>query len=138
MSFQNPSDDEIREFLLNIHHIAVVGLSPKPDRPSFGVSTIMQKAGFHIIPVRPYTESVLGETAYASLSDIPGKVDLVNVFRASDQIDAIVDEAIQLQIPAIWIQLGIINEAAALRAKAAGLFVVMNRCIKIEYLQLCL
>ncbi|WP_293936223.1 CoA-binding protein [Iodobacter sp.] len=138
MVFQNPSDEEIRQFLLSIHHIAVVGLSPKPDRPSFGVSAIMQKAGYQIIPVRPYTESVLGETAYASLSDLPSKVDLVNVFRASDQIDAIVDEAIQLQIPAIWIQLGIINEAAALRAKAAGLFVVMNRCIKIEYLQLCL
>ncbi|MEN9658965.1 MAG: hypothetical protein RL571_2430 [Pseudomonadota bacterium] len=138
MPFQNPSDEEIRQFLLSIHHIAVVGLSPKPDRPSFGVSAIMQKAGFHIIPVRPYTESVLGETAYASLSDVPSKMDLVNVFRASDQIDAIVDEAIQLQIPAIWIQLGIINESAAERAQAAGLFVVMNRCIKIDYLRLCL
>lgn len=91
-----------------------------------------------IVPVRPFTESVLGETAYASLSDVPGKVDLVNVFRAADQIDAIVDEAIALQIPAIWIQQGIINEAAAERAQAAGLFVVMDRCIKIDYLRLCL
>ncbi|MCX7206150.1 MAG: CoA-binding protein [Proteobacteria bacterium] len=136
--FQNPSDEAIRQFLLSTPRIAVVGLSPKPDRPSFAVAKVMQQAGMQIVPVRPFTESVLGETAYASLSDVPGKVDLVNVFRAADQIDAIVDEAIALQIPAIWIQQGIINEAAAERAQAAGLFVVMDRCIKIDYLRLCL
>ena len=136
--FQNPPDEAIRQFLLSIHRIAVVGLSPKPDRPSFGVASIMQKAAYQIIPVRPFTAEVLGEKAYASLSEVPGKIDLVNVFRAADQIDALVDEAIALQIPAIWIQQGIINEAAALRAQAAGLFVVMDRCIKVDYLRLCL
>ncbi|AZN38159.1 CoA-binding protein [Iodobacter ciconiae] len=138
MFFQNPNDEAIRQFLLSIHRIAVVGLSPKPDRPSFTVAKVMQQAGMQIVPVRPFTDTVLGETAYAHLSDVPGKVDLVNVFRAADQISPIVDEAIALQIPAIWIQQGIINEAAAERARAAGLFVVMDRCIKLDYLRLCL
>ncbi|GGP28265.1 CoA-binding protein [Silvimonas amylolytica] len=136
--FQNPSDDEVRALLKDVKRIAVVGLSPKPDRPSFGVSQVMQRAGYQIVPVRPMVTEVLGEPAYATLKDVPGKVDLVNVFRRAEEIDAVVDDAIAIGAPAIWIQLGIVNEAAAERARAAGLVVVMDKCIKIEYMRLCL
>ncbi|WP_255988544.1 CoA-binding protein [Chitinolyticbacter albus] len=136
MAFQNPSDDEIRKLLQRVHRIAVVGLSPNAARPSFGVSQFMQRAGYAIVPVRPRVAEVLGEPAYSTLADVPGKIDLVNVFRRAEEIDAVVDEAIRLQLPAIWIQLGIVNEAAAARAAAAGITVVMDRCIKIEYLRL--
>ncbi|GGP22472.1 CoA-binding protein [Silvimonas iriomotensis] len=135
--FQNPSDDEIRSLLERVKRIAVVGLSPKPDRPSFGVSQVMQRAGYQIVPVRPMVSEVLGEKAWATLKDVPGKVDLVNVFRRAEEIDAVVDDAIAIGAPAIWIQLGIVNEAAAARARAAGLMVVMDKCIKIEYMRLC-
>ena len=136
--FQNPSDAEVRALLERVKRIAVVGLSPKPDRPSFGVSQVMQRAGYQIVPVRPLVSEVLGEKAYGTLGDIPGQVDLVNVFRRAEEIDAVVDEAIAIGAPAIWIQLGIVNDAAAERAKAAGLTVVMDKCIKIEYMRLCL
>ncbi|MDR3409785.1 MAG: CoA-binding protein [Formivibrio sp.] len=137
MSFQNPSDAEIRALLQRVKTIAVVGLSPKPDRPSFGVSKIMQSQGYRIIPVRPGVQEVLGETAYADLAAVPHAIDLVNVFRNAQEVDSVVDEAIRLKLPAIWIQLGIVNEAAAQRARDAGLFVVMDRCIKIEWRRLC-
>ncbi|HSC79862.1 MAG TPA: CoA-binding protein [Chitinolyticbacter sp.] len=136
MAFQNPSDDEIRKLLQRVHRIAVVGLSPNAARPSFGVSQFMQRSGYAIVPVRPRVAEVLGEPAYSTLADVPGQIDLVNVFRRAEEIDAVVDEAIRLQLPAIWIQLGIVNEAAAARAVAAGITVVMDRCIKIEYLRL--
>ncbi|MDR3427024.1 MULTISPECIES: CoA-binding protein [Silvimonas] len=136
--FQNPSDDEIRDLLKRVKRIAVVGLSPKPDRPSFGVSQIMQRAGYQIVPVRPLVTEVLGEQAYPDLAHVPGPVDLVNVFRRAEEIDAIVDEAIAIGAPAIWIQLGIVNNEAAQKAKDAGLVVVMDKCIKIEYMRLCL
>ncbi|KPC53700.1 CoA-binding protein [Amantichitinum ursilacus] len=134
--FRNPSDAEIRALLQRVHRIAVVGLSPKPDRPSYGVSQVMQRAGYQIVPVRPLVAEVLGEQAYPDLSSIPGPVDLVNVFRRAEEIDAVVDEAIAIKAPAIWIQLGIVNEAAAQRAQDAGLVVVMDRCIKIDYARL--
>ncbi len=136
--FQNPSDDEIRALLQRVKRIAVVGLSPKPDRPSYGVSQVMQRAGYQIVPVRPMVTEVLGEKAYATLKDVPDAVDLVNVFRRAEEVDAVVDEAIAIGAPAIWIQLGIVNDAAAERARAAGLMVVMDKCIKIEYMRLCL
>lgn len=138
MAFQNPSDDEIRALLKRVKRIAVVGLSPNEARPSFGVSQFMQRAGYGIVPVRPHVTEVLGELAYDQLADVPDSVDLVNVFRRAEEIDAVVDEAIRLKLPAVWIQLGIANEAAAQRAVAAGLTVVMDRCIKIEYLRLML
>ncbi|WP_148714278.1 CoA-binding protein [Chitinolyticbacter meiyuanensis] len=138
MAFQNPSDDEIRALLKRVKRIAVVGLSPNEARPSFGVSQFMQRAGYGIVPVRPHVTEVLGEPAYDQLADVPDSVDLVNVFRRAEEIDAVVDEAIRLKLPAVWIQLGIVNEAAAQRAVAAGLTVVMDRCIKIEYLRLML
>ncbi|GAA5784207.1 CoA-binding protein [Chitiniphilus shinanonensis] len=135
--FQNPSDDEIRALLKRVKRIAVVGLSPNPERPSYGVSAFLQRVGYRIVPVRPKVTEVLGEPAFATLDDVPGQIDLVDVFRRAEEIDAVVDDAIRLKLPAIWIQLGIVNEPAAERARAAGLTVVMDRCIKIEYARLC-
>lgn len=137
VSFQNPDDESIRTLLKKIKNIAVLGLSPKPDRPSYFVAKAMQGFGFNIIPVRPAIAEVLGQKAYASLRDVPGSIDLVDVFRAAEYLDAIVDECIALQLPAIWIQEGIVNEAAAERARAAGMMVVMDRCIYKDYVVLC-
>jgi uncharacterized protein len=133
MNFQNPTPDAIRELLGRIKTIAVLGLSPKPNRPSHHVAKMMQSFGYRIIPVRPATSEVLGEKAYPSLSALPQPVDLVDVFRASEYLDEVVDECIRLKVPAIWIQEGIVNEAAAQRARDAGLFVVMDRCIYKDY-----
>ncbi|GAB3260784.1 CoA-binding protein [Chitinimonas naiadis] len=134
--FQNPSDATLRQLLTQSRRLAVVGLSPKPDRPSFRVSRQMQSWGYQIVPVRPLVDAVLGETAYAQLEQVPGKVDLVNVFRNASEVEAVVDSAIAIGAPAIWIQQGIINEAAALKAQAAGLIVVMDRCIMVEHARL--
>lgn len=137
MSFVNPSPEERLALLNRVKTIAVVGLSPNPGRPSYFVSKEMQRFGYRVIPVRPATAEVLGERAYARLADIPFPVDLVNVFRAPEYLDAIVDECLALQLPAIWIQEGIVNDAAAQRAKDAGMTVVMDRCIYKDYMELC-
>ena len=137
MSFENPDDAALRALLKSIKNIAVLGLSPKVGRPSYGVARAMQGFGFNIIPVRPAVTEVLGQKAYASLREVPDAIDLVDVFRAAEHLDAIVDECIALQLPAIWIQEGIINEAAAERARAAGMTVVMDRCIYKDYVALC-
>lgn len=136
--FQNPSEDQIRQFLLSIKRIAVVGLSPKADRPSHRVAAALQRFGYDIIPVRPAVAEVLGQPAYATLSAVPGQIDLVDVFRNPDEVDAIVDEAIRLKLSAIWLQDGVINHAAAQRARDAGMFVVMDRCTYRDYAALCL
>ena len=135
MSFQNPTPDEIRALLQRVRTIAVVGLSPKPDRPSHGVSRAMQRFGYRIVPVRPAVSEVLGETAYARLADIPFPVDLVNVFREAHHIPGVVEECLAIGAPAIWIQEGIVHEAAAEKALAAGLAVVMDRCIYKDYVR---
>ena len=127
---------EIGELLQNIKTIAVVGLSPREDRPSHRVSKSMQGFGYRIIPVRPAIAEALGETAYPDLYAVPDKIDLVDVFRAPQHIDPIVDACIELKIPAIWLQDGVINESAARRATAAGITVIMDRCIYRDYLQL--
>ena len=137
MSFQNPDEAEIRALLHKVKRIAVLGLSPKPDRPSYFVAKAMQGFGYRIVPVRPATAEVLGEKAYATLREVPGPVDLVDVFRAAEHLDAVVDECIALRVPAIWIQEGIVNEAAAQRAREAGMTVVMDRCIYKDYVALC-
>ena len=130
MTFQNPDEASLQELLRTVKTVAVVGLSPKPDRPSYRVSAAMQKLlGWKIVPVRPLVSEVLGEKAYASLRDIPFPVDLVNVFRAPDQIAEIVDDAIAIGAPRLWLQDGVINEVEALRAQTAGILVVMNRCV---------
>ncbi len=135
-SYQAPGEDEIRQFLRRIHRIAVPGLSPKAKRPSHRVTSAMQGFGYRIIPVRPAVNQILGEPAYASLEQLDQDVDVVNVFRAPEYCDAIVDSCIELGFPAIWFQDGVINEAAAARAQQAGLFVVMDRCIYRDYINL--
>lgn len=137
MTFRNPTAEEICALLKRVQCIAVVGLSPQPARPSHGVSKAMQGFGYQIIPVRPKVTEVLGQKAYATLAEVPGSIDLVNVFRAAEHIDAIVDECLALNIPAIWIQEGIVNEAAAGRAREAGMTVVMDRCIYKDYVGFC-
>ncbi|MBI5938673.1 MAG: CoA-binding protein [Betaproteobacteria bacterium] len=136
MAFQNPSDDEIHALLQQVKTIAVVGLSPKPGRPSHAVAKAMRGFGYRIIPVRPAVDNVLGERAYASLSEVPDKIDLVDVFRATEHIPAVVDECLALNLPAIWIQEGIVHEAAAEKARAAGMTVVMDRCLYKDYVAL--
>jgi hypothetical protein len=136
MPFSNPSADEMRALLRRVKTIAVVGLSPKPDRPSYHVAQAMQRYGYRIIPVRPATAEVLGEKCYPSLAEVPEKVDLVDVFRAAEHIPAVVDECLAIGAPAIWIQEGIVHDEAAAKARAAGLTVVMDRCIYKDYLAL--
>jgi predicted CoA-binding protein len=135
--FANPPPEARRALLKKVINIAVVGLSPKPDRPSYGVVKALQSFGYRVLPVRPTIAEVLGEKAYARLAEVPEKIDLVDVFRAAEHLDAIVDECIALGIPAIWIQEGIVNQAAAQRAADAGMTVVMDRCIYKDYVALC-
>ncbi len=130
----NPSaDDEIGELLKRAKTIAVVGLSDSPLRPSYGVSAYMQQQGYRIIPVNPSIHGALGEKAVASLSDIHEKVDIVDVFRRSEFVPEVVDEAIKLGVSAVWMQEGVVHEAAAEKARKAGIFVVMDRCILKEH-----
>jgi uncharacterized protein len=128
-----PQSDPITELLKNSKTIAVVGLSENPMRPSHGVSAYMQSHGYRIIPVNPNIKTSLGEKAYASLLDVPEKIDIVNVFRRSEFVEEAVDQAIQLKVPAIWMQEDVINEKAAHKARQAGIFVVMDRCILKEH-----
>ena len=136
MNFANPGDDARRDLLRRVKTLAVVGLSPQPNRPSYIVARAMQGFGFRIVPVRPAVGEVLGEKAYPSLADIPFPVDLVNVFRAAEHVPAIVEACLALNFPAIWIQEGIIADAAAARARDAGMTVVMDRCIYKDYVSL--
>lgn len=125
--------DPIYELLSRARTIAVVGLSDSPLRPSHGVSAYMQSQGYSIIPVNPQITEALGEKAYPSLLEVPEKIDLVDVFRRPEYVDEIVEQAIQLKIPAIWLQEDVINERAAEKARKAGMFVVMDRCILKEH-----
>lgn len=136
MSFANPDDGRIREILSHAHHIAVVGLSPKPDRPSHRVARRLKEFGYHVIPVRPALQEVLGERAYGQLEEVPDPVDIVDVFRAPEHVDAIVDVCIRRRFPVLWLQEGVVNEAAAQRARDAGIIVVMDRCTLKEHLRL--
>jgi predicted CoA-binding protein len=128
-----PQSDSIAEVLRRSKTIAVVGLSCNPLRPSHGVSAYMQSHGYRIIPVNPNIAECLGEKAYASLSDVPEKIDIVDIFRRSEFVADIVDQAIQLKVPAIWMQEDVIDEKAAEKARKAGIFVVMDRCILKEH-----
>jgi uncharacterized protein len=115
----------------------VVGLSPIPARPSFGVAQAMQAHGYRIVPVRPMVTEVLGEVAYPDLESIPFAVDMVDVFRAPEHVPAIVESCIKLGVPRLWLQDGVIHEEAAQRAKDAGIWVVMDRCMWRDYSRLC-
>ena len=130
----NPTPDQIRSLLREVKTIAVVGLSPRAERPSYRVSRAMQGFGYRIVPVRPAVTEVLGEKAYARLSDIPFPVDLVDVFRNADEVGPIVDECIALGVKRLWLQDGVVNEEAAERARAAGITVVMDRFVWRDYL----
>ena len=125
----NPQTDPIRDLLKKSKIIAVVGLSNDPWRVSHGVSDYMQSAGYQIIPVNPHIESSLGEKAFSSLMDVPQTIDIVNIFRRPEFVEEIVDQAIQLKVPAIWMQEGVIHQKAAEKAGKAGILVVMDLCI---------
>lgn len=125
--------DPITDILKRAKNIAVVGLSNSPLRPSHGVAAYLQTQGYHIIPVNPRIEEALGEDAYPSLLDVPLKIDIVDIFRRSDKVAEVVDQAIQLKVPAIWMQEGVIDEKAAEKARRAGIFVVMDQCILQEH-----
>ncbi|HVZ18429.1 MAG TPA: CoA-binding protein [Terriglobales bacterium] len=125
--------EQIKNVLQRSKTIAVVGLSSNPMRASYGVSAYMQEQGYRIIPVNPQEEFVLGEKAYASLLDVPEKVDIVNVFRRPEFVPEVVDQAIQMKAPAIWMQEDVIHEQAAEKARQAGVFVVMDKCILKEH-----
>ena len=125
--------DPIHDLLKRAKTIAVVGLSDSPLRPSHGVSAYMQAQGYLIIPVNPQIEEALGQKSYRSLLEVPEKIDLVDVFRRPEYVDEIVEQAIQLKIPAIWLQEDVINERAAQCARDAGILVVMDRCILKEH-----
>lgn len=125
----HPSDEEIEKLLREARTIAVVGLSSNKFRPSFGVSQYMQSAGYRIVPVNPNEREVLGEKAYARLEDVPEKIDIVDVFRRSEFVPEIVDSAIRIGARAVWMQDGVSDQAAARRARDAGLFVIMDDCI---------
>jgi hypothetical protein len=128
-----PQPDPIADLLEHTKTIAVVGLSNDPWRASHGVSAYMQSQGYRIIPVNPQIETCLGERAYPSLLDVPEKVDLVNIFRRPEFVEEVVDQAIQLKVPAVWMQEEVIHEMAAEKARQAGIFVVMDRCILKEH-----
>jgi uncharacterized protein len=128
-----PHADPIAELLRNSRTIAVVGLSDDPMRPSHGVSAYMQSQGYRIIPVNPQISECLGEKAYPTLLDVPEKIDVVNIFRRPEFVETIVDQAIQLKVPAVWMQEDVIHEKAAEKARKAGILVVMDRCILVEH-----
>jgi uncharacterized protein len=125
--------DSITELLKHARVIAVVGLSDNPLRPSHGVSAYMQAQGYRIIPVNPKIAECLGEKAYASLLEVPDRIDIVDIFRRPEYVEEAVDQAIQLKVPAIWMQEGVIHEKAAEKARQAGIFVAMDRCILKEH-----
>jgi predicted CoA-binding protein len=132
-TMKTTATDEIGELLKRTKTIAVVGLSDSPLRPSYGVSAYMQSHGYRIIPVNPSIKGALGERAVASLAEIEEKIDMVDVFRRSEYVPELVDEAIRLKVPAIWLQEDVIHEEAAEKARKAGIFVVMDRCILKEH-----
>lgn len=127
------TNDQISQLLKESKTIAVVGLSDSPLRPSYGVSAYLQSHGYRVIPVNPAIRGALGEKAVASLSDVHEKIDIVDVFRRSEFVPEVVDEAIRLRVPAIWMQEGVVHEEAAEKARRAGIQVVMDRCILKEH-----
>lgn len=134
--FQNPSNSEIDEILKSSKRIAVVGMSSKPERASHGVSKRLIARGYEVIPVNPTEAEVLGLKSYASLGEVPGQIDIVDVFRRSDQTDPIIDEAIAIKAKVLWLQEDVINDTGANRAKQAGLKVIQDRCIAKELMRL--
>src|SRR3989442_15418586 len=129
MSHQNPSDQELRQLLTDATVIAMVGASSNPEKASHGIMQKLQQAGYKVIPVNPKETEILGERSYASLLDVPERIDIVDVFRRAEDTPGIADEAVTIGAKALWLQTGIVSEDAAARAKAGGLTVVMDKCI---------
>src|SRR5204863_9102980 len=129
MSHQNPSDQELRQLLTDATAVAMVGASSNPEKASHDIMQKLQRAGYRVIPVNPKETEILGERSYASLVDVPERIDIVDVFRRAEDTPAIADEAVTIGAKALWLQTGIVNEEAAARATAGGLTVVMDACI---------
>lgn len=133
---KNLSDHQIREMLENARVIAVVGHSDKPERTSYKIANYLRRAGYKVYPVNPTVEEINGEKSYPALADVPEPVDIVNIFRRSEFLDGVADEAIKAGAKNFWAQLGLYDQAAGKKARRAGLGVVMNRCIKVEHQRL--
>jgi len=133
VTFQNPDDATVHRLLETARRIAIVGLSPKPHRDSNRIGRYLLERGYEVVPVYPREETILGQKAYRRLQDVPGRVDVVDVFRRSDELAGVVEDALSARAPAVWFQLGCLNEDAAQRAAAAGATVVMDRCILVEH-----
>lgn len=138
MSHANPAPEEIRELLTRARRIAVVGLSPRPERDSHRIARYLLACGFEVVPVYPRGDEILGQKVYRRVQDIPERVDLVDVFRRSEELPAVVDDLLAApQRPgAVWFQLDCVHDDAARRAREAGLIVVMDRCIMVDHRQL--
>jgi uncharacterized protein len=136
MEHENPGEDEVRRLLERVRRIAVVGLSPKPHRDSNRVARYLLGVGYTVIPVYPREERILGQTVYRRIQDVPGGVDLVDVFRRREELPGVFDDALAAGAPAIWLQLDCIDEDGARRATAAGATVVMDRCLAVDHAQL--
>jgi predicted CoA-binding protein len=136
MNFINDQAAAIRNILQNTKTIAVVGLSPKTHRPSHQVASYLQNAGYTIIPVNPGQDSLLGLPCYPNLKAIPGQVDMVDIFRRSESVLPVVEEAIDIKAKIVWMQSGIVNEEAAALAEEAGLTVIMDRCTMVDHMDL--
>ena len=135
-TFDNPGNDELRALLARVRRIAVVGLSPKPHRDSNRIGRYLIGHGYQVFPVYPREDSILGRPVFRRVQDIPGGVDLVDVFRRSEGLPAVIDDALAAGARALWLQLGCIDEPGALRAQAAGVTVVMDRCIMVDHARL--
>jgi len=129
----NSSDKEVKEILSKYKTIAVVGISPKEDRPSFRVASYLKSKGYKIIPVNPGHEEVLGEKCYPSLKEVPEKVEIVDIFRKAEAVEEVIKQAIEIGAKVAWMQLGIVNNKAAKLAKDAGMQVVMDKCMLVEH-----
>ncbi|MCL2657868.1 MAG: CoA-binding protein [Betaproteobacteria bacterium] len=134
--FRNPDEAALKALLQKVHTIAIVGASPKPERPSHYIAKFLQEHGCRIIPIHPAAETLFGEKTYPSLSAVPERIDLADFFINAERVGPMVDEAVRLGIPAIWMQDDVIDEAAAQRARDAGATVVMDDCIFRRWKQL--
>ena len=132
----DPLSEKVKAMLGNVQTIAVVGCSPKPERDSYQVAEYLKAHGYTVVPVNPGQKEILGQKCYRDLKAIPFSIDIVDIFRRPEHVAAVVDDAIQIGAKAVWMQLGIIHNDAALKARRAGLAVVMNKCIKIEHMNM--
>jgi predicted CoA-binding protein len=131
-----PGDDAVRALLERVRRIAVVGLSPKPHRDAHRVGRYLLERGYEVVPVYPREEEILGQKVYRRVQDVPGAVDLVDVFRRREELPGTIDDAVAARAGALWLQLDCVDEAGARRAEAAGLTVVMDRCLMVEHARL--